>query len=180
MRALLLIFGALLPVAAMAEPVAPVANSINSTNAGQASGTVLNSNTQLNQLPIMQQEYGAGYRCQNSTISFSPYYVGSSSNVGFGGGSSGFGGMVSLSVPLDKRGVEYCMSMAKARVEKEQFDLAIVRALKCADLLRAGIVFTQDDTKQLCDGLAYAPQLDTTKGVVLPSPPKPPELILTR
>jgi len=164
---------------AMAQ-TAPIANSINTTNAGQATGTVLNSNTQLNQMPVLQQEYGAGYRCQNSTISLSPYYVGSSATLGYGGSASGFGGMVTLSMPLDGRGVEHCMSMAKARVEKEQFDLTIVRALKCADLLRAGIVFTGEDTKKLCAGLAYAPQLDGTKGMVLPQPAKTPELILTR
>jgi len=164
---------------AMAQ-TAPIANSINTTNAGQASGTVLNSNTQLNQLPIMQQEFGAGFRCQNSTVSFSPYYVGSDTSYSSYVGASGYGGMVTVSVPLDGRGVEYCMAMAKARVEKEQFDLAIVRALKCADLLRAGIVFTDENTKKLCNGLAYAPQLDGTKGMVLPQPAKTPELILTR
>jgi hypothetical protein len=72
------------------------------------------------------------------------------------------------------------MAMAKARVEKEQFDLVIVRALKCADLLRAGIVFTDENTKKLCDGLAYVPQRDSTKGVALPVPQKTPEVILTR
>ena len=164
---------------AMAQTV-PIANSINTTNAGQATGTVLNSNQQINQLPVLQQEYGAGYRCQNSTISLSPYYVGSSASYGLGGGASGFGGMMTLSAPLDGRGVEYCMAMAKARVEKEQFDLAIVRALKCADLLRAGIVFTAPATQQLCDGLAYVPQRDTNKGVALPQPAKTPEVIITR
>jgi len=165
---------------AMAQTTAPIANSINTTNAGQASGTVLNSNTQLNQLPIMQQEFGAGFRCQNSTVSFSPYYVGSDTSYSSYVGASGYGGMVTVSVPLDGRGVEYCMAMAKARVEKEQFDLVIVRALKCADLLRAGIVFTDENTKKLCDGLAYVPQRDSTKGVALPVPQKTPEVILTR
>jgi hypothetical protein len=168
----------LLASPAMAQTV-PIANSINSTNAGQATGTVLNSNQQINQFPVMQQEYGAGYRCQNSTISLSPYYVGSSATYGSGGGTSGFGGMMTLSVPLDSRGVEHCMAMAKARVEKEQFDLVIVRALKCADLLRAGIVFTTPETQKVCDGLAYVPQRDGTKGVVLPQPQKTPQLILT-
>jgi hypothetical protein len=72
------------------------------------------------------------------------------------------------------------MAMAKARVEKEQFDLAIMRALKCADLLRAGIVLTEPATQQLCRGLAYVPQRDSTKGVALPQAHKPAEVILTR
>jgi hypothetical protein len=159
---------------------APIANSISTTNAGQASGTVLNSNQQINQMPVMMQEYGAGFRCQNSTISLSPYYVGSASNFANNVGANGYGGMITLSAPLDGRGVEYCMSMAKARVAKEQFDLAMTKTLKCADLLRAGIVFTSKETKDMCAGIAYVPQLDGTKGVVLPQQQKTPQLILTR
>lgn len=177
MRSLLALL--LLAGPAMAQ-TAPIANSINTTNAGQASGTVLNSNQQINQFPVMQNEYGAGFRCQNSTISLSPYYVGSAANFANNVGANGYGGMITLSAPLDGRGVEYCMAMAKARVEKEQFDLLIVRALRCADLLRAGIVFTDANTKKLCDGLAYVPQRDSTKGAVLPMPPKTPQLILTQ
>jgi hypothetical protein len=141
---------------------------------------VLNSNTQLNQMPVMVQEFGAGYRCQNSTISLSPYYVGSSADYGGGGAASGFGGMVTLSAPLDGRGVEYCMAMAKARVEKEQFDLSMTKVLKCADLLRAGIVFTTPATQEMCAGIAYSFKMDATKGVVLPQPQKTPQVILTR
>ena len=169
----------LLASPAVAQTV-PIANSINTTNAGQATGTVLNSNTQLNQMPVMTQEYGAGYRCQNSTISLSPYYVGSSADYGGGGTASGFGGMLTLSAPLDSRGVEYCMAMAKARVEKEQFDLSMTKVLKCADLLRAGIVFTTPAMRDMCQGIAYSPQLDATKGVVLPQQQKTPQVILTR
>ena len=165
---------------AMAQTTAPVANSINSTNAGQASGTVLNSNTQLNQLPVIQQEYGAGFRCQSSTIALSPYYVGSASGYSSIGTASGFGGMMTISAPLDGRGVEYCMAMAKARVEKEQFDLVMTKSLRCADLLRAGIIFTTPEASDLCKGLAYSPQRDGTRGVAIPQPAKTPQVILTR
>lgn len=171
----------LLPAGALAQ-TAPIANSINTTNAGQASGTVLNSNQQINQVPLMMQEYGAGYRCQNSTVSFSPYYVGSNANW-TDAGANGFGGMVSLTVPLDARGVETCMSMAKARVAKEQFDLEIVRALRCTDLLKAGAVLTTPKTKQLCEGIAVNPAVIGRNGGAMPLAPlqpKPQELILTR
>ena len=178
-RALLLLLLAA-PGTAMAQ-TAPIANSVTSTNAGQASGTVLNSNTQLNQLPVLQQEFGAGYRCQGATVSFSPYWLGSSTSYGNTGGANGYGAVVSLSAPLDTRASNLCVDMARARVAKEQFDLAITRTLKCADLLRAGIVFTAPATQGLCDGLAYDPRRDATKGAVLPDPPKQtPQLVITR
>lgn len=170
----------LLTTPAVAQQNNPIANSINTTNAGQATGTVLNSNTQLNQMPVMQQEFGAGFRCQNSTLSISPYYVGSAASYA-AGSANGFGGMITISVPLDSRGVEHCMRMAKARVAKEEFDLAMTKTLKCADLLRAGIVFTTPEMQAMCAGIAYNPRQDATRGVVIPDQKQgPPQLIITR
>jgi hypothetical protein len=171
----------LLASPALADTNNPIANSITNTSAGQATGTVLNSNTQLNQMPVMQQEFGAGYRCQSSTLSISPYYVGSASAYNDFGSASGFGGMLTISVPLDGRGVEYCMRLAAARVDKEEFDLKMTRTLKCAELLRAGFIFTTPDTQQMCAGIAFAPQANTVSNAPLASPQtRPQEVILTR
>ena len=177
---LLLLLMALLPSVALAQ-TAPVANSITNTSAGQATGTVLNSNQQINQLPLLQQEYGAGFRCQSSTLSISPYYVGSSSTWD-SNAVSGFGGAISITLPLDSRGVEYCMAMAKVRVEKENFDLEIVRTIKCLDLLKNGAVFTSESTRALCAGIAYNKNLDysTTKAAPLSTSNPPQQVILTR
>lgn len=179
MRRLLLLLS-LLGGPALAQ-TAPIANSINTTNAGQATGTVLNSNQQINQIPVLQQEFGAGFRCQSSTLSLSPYVVGSSTSYGIGS-ATGIGGMATISVPLDGRGVELCVAMARARVAKEQFDLAMTKAMRCADLVRAGITFTTPESQELCAGIAYDPRRDATKGAVLPEPPRngPPQVILTR
>lgn len=35
-----------------------------------------------------------------------------------------------ISVPLDGRGVELCVAMARARVAKEHFDLAMTKAMR--------------------------------------------------
>jgi hypothetical protein len=97
----LLVLLSLLGGPALAQ-TAPIANSINTTNAGQATGTVLNSNQQINQMPVMQQEFGAGFRCQNSTLSFSPYVVNGSTSYGIGS-ATGVGGLQALQPAVQGR-----------------------------------------------------------------------------
>jgi len=175
---LLLLLGFAQPVLAQTSP--PLVNNISTTNAGQATGSVVNSATQVNQLPVLTQQYGPGYACQNSTLYFSPYYLTTSPSYGYG--TSGLGGMISLALPLDSRGVESCMALAKARVAKEQFDLTIVRALKCAELLRAGISLASPEPGKpsLCAGISYNPAADTTRGQLLPIERKTRELVITK
>ena len=49
-----------------------------------------------------------------------------------------WGFQVNFMVPLDKRGLERCRSMAARQEEKMRLDYELVRALKCAELMQKG------------------------------------------
>ena len=55
-----------------------------------------------------------------------------------------FGAQVSFSVPLDFEMVRLCKELAKRKLEKERLDYALVRALKCAELLKMGFKIRDD------------------------------------
>jgi uncharacterized membrane protein YukC len=49
-----------------------------------------------------------------------------------------WGFQINFMVPLDKRGLEQCRSIAKRQEEKMRLDHELVRALKCAELQQKG------------------------------------------
>jgi hypothetical protein len=161
----------------------PFNNNITNTTAGQATGSILNTSQQINNFPALQYEYGPGYRCQGATLSITPYLVGANNPFGdvYTGNSIGYGGMLSATVPLDSRGINECIKFARIRASKEQFDLDIVRALRCLDFIKAGGVLTTAVTQQLCDGVGYNKLSDTSKGALIPiNSNKPTEIVVTK
>lgn len=55
-----------------------------------------------------------------------------------------YGAQVSLSIPLDGEMVALCKELARRKLEKERLDYALVRALKCAELLKTGYKIRED------------------------------------
>ena len=51
-----------------------------------------------------------------------------------------WGGQINFMVPLDRRGLKRCLSIAARQEEKMRLDYELVRALKCADLQTKGFM----------------------------------------
>jgi len=55
--------------------------------------------------------------------------------------NNNFGAQLNFSVPLDGGMIEQCKQLAKRQEEKMRLDYEIVRALKCAELMKSGFTF---------------------------------------
>lgn len=112
-----------------------IANPI-ATTTGQAT----NQAVQINQGGYSKQSFSPGHFCNSSTLTVSPFYIGSDVHPMYSRNQN-FGIQATVSFPLDGRMVELCKSLAEKRLEKERLDYALVRALKCAELLKKGFMF---------------------------------------
>ena len=109
-----------------------------------STGSVSNQAVQINQGSYSQQSYGTGHSCNSSTLVFTPFYLGNDVNPEPYVRNQNFGAQVSFSVPLDFEMVRLCKELAKRKLEKERLDYALVRALKCAELLKMGFKIRDD------------------------------------
>ena len=113
-----------------------------------ATGNVTNQAVQFqNNGAPSRQNYGPNISCNGSTMTFSPFYMGNhtvpmdpeayvqNENWGF---------QVNFMIPLDKRGLERCRSIAARQEEKMRLDYELVRALKCAELQQKGFMIHPD------------------------------------
>lgn len=112
-----------------------IANPI-ATTTGQAT----NQAVQINQGGYSKQSFSPGHFCNSSTLTVSPFYIGSDVHPMYSRNQN-FGIQATVSFPLDGKMVEQCKALAAKRLEKERLDYALVRALKCAELLKAGFMF---------------------------------------
>ena len=72
---------------------------------------------------------------------FTPFYLGNDVQPDPYVRNQNFGAQLSLSVPLDGEMVELCKGLARKKIEKERLDYALIRALKCAELIEKGFMF---------------------------------------
>ena len=116
-----------------------------------ATGNVTNSAVQFqNNGASSRQSYGPSIQCNGSTMTFSPFYMGSHVNPYTADEDTrdlypssyqlneNWGFQVNFMVPLDKEGYKQCKAIAKRQEEKMQLDYELVRALKCAELQQKG------------------------------------------
>jgi len=76
-----------------------------------------------------------------------------------------WGFQVNFMVPLDKRGLERCRSIAARQEEKMRLDYELVRALKCAELQTKGfMIHPKSELYPLCaDIVPIASYLKSTQ-----------------
>jgi hypothetical protein len=128
-----------LPAAAQDGGTTAIANPV-----ATSTGSVSNQAVQINQGSYSQQSYGTGHTCNSSTLVFTPFYLGNDVNPEPYVRNQNFGAQVSLSVPLNREMVRLCKELAKRKLEKERLDLALIRVLKCAELLKMGFKIRDD------------------------------------
>jgi len=116
-----------------------------------ATGNVTNQAVQFqNNGAPSRQHYGPNISCNGSTMTFSPFYMGNHTkpwdiDEGVMEQSSytmaeNWGGQINFMIPLDRRGLNRCLSIAARQEEKMRLDYELVRALKCADLQTKGFM----------------------------------------
>jgi hypothetical protein len=135
------------------SPVLAEEPEVNNTSnpVAAATGNVTNQAVMFqNNGAASRQNYGSGIACNGSTMTFSPFYMGNHVNpysekedaTGLYPSSyqlnENWGFQINFMVPLDKRGLEQCRSIAKRQEEKMRLDHELVRALKCAELQQKG------------------------------------------
>ena len=113
-----------------------------------ATGNVTNQAVQFqNNGAPSRQHYGPNISCNGSTMTFSPFYMGNHTTP-FDETMSqqtytvaeNWGAQLNFMIPLDKRGLERCRSIAARQEEKMRLDYELVRVLKCAELQQKGFM----------------------------------------
>jgi hypothetical protein len=82
-----------------------------------------------------------------------------------------WGAQVNFMVPLDRRGLKRCLSIAARQEEKMRLDYELVRALKCAELQTKGFMLKPGSrVESMCsDVIAISAYIKSTQ------PPKKPK-----
>ena len=153
-----------------------------------ATGNVTNQAVQFqNNGAPSRQHYGPNISCNGSTMTFSPFYMGNHTKPwdideeGMRPSSytmaENWGAQLNFMIPLDKRGLERCRSMAARQEEKMRLDFELVRVLKCAELQQKGFMLIPNSrVYDMCSDVipiaAYKKAEAETKSDLLP--PQPP------
>ena len=131
-------------------PVRAEENNVSNPVAA-ATGNVTNQAVQFqNNGAPSRQHYGPNISCNGATMTFSPFYMGNHTKPwdidedGMRPSSytmaENWGGQLNFMIPLDKRGLERCRSIAARQEEKMRLDYELVRVLKCSELQQKGFM----------------------------------------
>ncbi|ADP00132.1 gp165 [Cyanophage NATL1A-7] len=170
-------YGLLISLLSIAPVRAEEGETNNTSNpVAAATGNVTNQAVQFqNNGAPSRQHYGPNISCNGSTMTFSPFYMGNHTKPfdidddGMRPSSytmaENWGFQVNFMVPLDKRGLERCRSMAARQEEKMRLDYELVRALKCAELQTKGfMIHPKSELYPLCaDIVPIASYLKSTQ-----------------
>ena len=105
-----------------------------------STGQATNQAVQINQGGYSEQGYSPGHRCNSSTLTITPFYLGNDVHPDYSRGQN-FGIQATISIPLDFEMVRLCKDLAIRKVEKERLDYNLVRVKECAKLLQTGFMF---------------------------------------
>ena len=117
-----------------------------------ATGNVTNQAIQTLNGPFPIATFGAGVSCPGPTLNITPFLT-SNTNYSYDPGayqsfSGGFGGSISLSIPLDSQIQDLCKNRAQVAIDRQQIetdkarlDFELVRAIKCGELKKSGVHF---------------------------------------
>ena len=171
--------------------IAPVRAEDDTNNVSNpvaaATGNVTNQAVQFqNNGAPSRQHYGPNISCNGSTMTFSPFYMGNHTKPwdidedGMRPSSytmaENWGFQVNFMVPLDKKGLERCRSMAARQEEKMRLDYELVRVLKCAELQQKGFMLLPNTRVYgMCSDVIPISSWTKAKKEVLEciTPPKP-------
>jgi len=129
---------AVTPVKAVEEPTV----SNNASPIAAATGNVTNQAVQFqNNGAPSRQQFTGGNSCNGATMTFSPFYMGNDVLPDSYTRNNNYGAQLNFSIPLDGSMIEQCKQLAKRHEEKMRLDYEIVRALKCAELMKSGFTF---------------------------------------
>ena len=116
--------------------------SNNSNPVAAATGNVTNQAVQFqNNGAPSRQQFTGGNSCNGATMTFSPFYMGNDVLPDSYTRNNNYGAQLNFSIPLDGSMIEQCKQLAKRHEEKMRLDYEIVRALKCAELMKSGFTF---------------------------------------
>ena len=90
-----------------------------------------------------RQYFGNGYSCNGSTMTFSPFYMGNDTQPVNEDGyviSENWGFQINFMVPLSRKSIDQCLSLAKRQEDKIRLDMELVRSLKCTEILARGFM----------------------------------------
>lgn len=134
-----------------------------------SSGSVSNQSVQINQGGYSRQSFGGGHACNSSTLTFTPFYLGNDVHPEYVRNQN-YGIQMTFSIPLDREMVDLCKDLASKRLEKERLDYALIRALKCAELLDKGFMIRPESPYAVvCSDvvpIARAPKTESSSPVV--------------
>ena len=134
-----------------------------------SSGSVSNQSVQINQGGYSRQSFGGGHACNSSTLTFTPFYLGNDVHPDYVRNQN-YGIQMTFSIPLDREMVDLCKDLASKRLEKERLDYALIRALKCAELLDKGFMIRPESPYAVvCSDvvpIARAPKTESSSPVV--------------
>lgn len=129
-----------------------------------STGSVSNQAVQINQGGYSKQGYGPGHYCNSSTLTVTPFFLGNEVMPNNYVRNQNYGIQMSVSFPLDGGMVETCKDLARKRLEKERLDYALVRALKCAELLKMGYMIRPESPYSvLCADVAPIARATTSE-----------------
>jgi len=129
---------------AVSSPVVAETNN-NSNPVAAATSNNTNQSVQFNNNGGPSRQYfGTGFSCNGSTMTLSPFYMGNDTQPQTEDGyviSENWGFQVNFMVPLNRKSINQCLSLAARQEDKIRLDMELVRALKCSELQRSGFTF---------------------------------------
>ncbi len=127
--------------------VSPVVAETNNNSNPVAAATSNNTNQSVqfnNNGGPSRQYFGTGFSCNGSTLTFSPFYMGNDTQPQTEDGyviSENWGFQVNFMVPLNRKSIDQCLSLAARQEDKIRLDIELVRSLKCAELMQKGFTY---------------------------------------
>jgi len=160
---------------------APAAAETTNNSAPRAQATSNNTNQSVqfnNNGAPSRQHFSTGHSCNGATLVVTPFHLEAHADPIPGEDYTrmqNFGAQLSINVPLDGSITEMCKELARKRLrmeqqklDKEQLDYHLVRALRCAELYEKGfMIHPEAKLASLCSDVVSIDVYRTSVGLSL-------------